>query len=504
MATADEIQKKIAEHQQYHAQIVAQLSRDDQEIADAVEKQRLRTQLHELNQKISDSKYLHFVKQKEKDNIDRDLSGPGRASTVENIKFETDPCEAVSHCALDCVKAVDEGEIEWTIKGLSWLEDVLEDTAEAYANSQPISVKSHGFHLCYSPTKSAMGAYGQQASLAIEHFEADEYHGVTFRYTIWIKSKDRGYIQWGDSASVCTNKAAECMLFGPDVCDALTVPDGIFGMSHAQLLTSEWVVNDSLTAKLKIRVRPKHGFVETSYGDVSVQVPSSNRDDKLLQLFESGANSDVKFIVQGEEIQAHSQILSALSEVFQRQFSCGMQETNSKRVTIDDCEPAVFKAFLRYLYSSSFACFDKVQMEATLTNSSGVEQNSNGASSPKATRSDKLTVLMQVLALSHYYQDNRLLRWTERALCKSISVEDVCPMLCKAHLYEAKALETKCLEFIVANKNAVAKTVAFCSLGQDWPQVSLKITLRFAGVSQDASTTAMENQENARKRKRTD
>merc|ERR1712060_637606 len=104
---------------------------------------------------------------------------------------------------------------------------------------------------------------------------------------------------------------------------------------------------------------------------------------------------------------------------------------------------------------------------------------------------------------SHKYQEIRLLRWTERELCKHISMEDVCPVLCQAHLYEAKVLEEKCLAFIVAHKNDVAKSVAFGTLSHEWPQVSLKIALRLAGVSDDSAATAMKNHENARKRKRT-
>ena len=70
----------------------------------------------------------------------------------------------------------------------------------------------------------------------------------------------------------------------------------------------------------------------------------------------SGIVSDVTVVVQGEEIQMHSFVLSARSEVFQRQLSSGMQETKSKEIIIEDSEPVIFKAFLRYLYPVISAC----------------------------------------------------------------------------------------------------------------------------------------------------
>lgn len=274
-------------------------------------------------------------------------------------------------------------------------------------------------------------------------------------------------------------------------------------MSHEELLSSEWVADDTLTAKLNVLVRPKVDFIETEFKDAVVTVPSSNNNEKLLQLFESGVNSDVVFVIQGEEVKAHSVILSAFSEVFQRQFACGMEETTSKRVVIEDCEPTTFKAFLRYLYSSDFAHLGITKAETTSTGT-GSDHNRDTSSSSKSIHSERMNFLRQVLALSHKYQETRLLRWTERELSEHITIEDVCPVLCQAHLYEAKVLEEKCLAFIVANKNAVAKSDAFGTLSHEWPQVNLKIALRLAGVSDDSTAIAMKNHENARKRKRSD
>merc|ERR1712211_17184 len=97
-------------------------------------------------------------------------------------------------------------------------------------------------------------------------------------------------------------------------------------------------------------------------------------------------------------------------------FACGMQEAVSKRVVVEDCEAVVFKAFLRYLYSDNFSSLDSFVTEAGSRTSS--ERNGDGVDGRTAVGLDRLTVLRQVLALSHKYQEVRLQRWTERELCK--------------------------------------------------------------------------------------
>ena len=38
-----------------------------------------------------------------------------------------------------------------------------------------------------------MGLFGQRSSLAIVHHEPEDEDGVTFRYTMWVKSNERGF-----------------------------------------------------------------------------------------------------------------------------------------------------------------------------------------------------------------------------------------------------------------------------------------------------------------------
>eukprot|EP00930_Biecheleria_cincta_P047339 TRINITY_DN32797_c0_g1_i1.p1 TRINITY_DN32797_c0_g1~~TRINITY_DN32797_c0_g1_i1.p1 ORF type:complete len:504 (+),score=73.00 TRINITY_DN32797_c0_g1_i1:91-1602(+) len=503
MATADAIRALIEARTQEVARAEGVLLDTQREYGAAVERQRLRRELDALDKRLKNIKTQIEDQKSTNRIIDADFCGPhlpsnpGRAAETALRQLETEN----SHWVLDCDEAVLDGTIEWTIKGLSWLQTALGQNGERCADSECILVGGHRFHLCYSPTHDEMGAWGQRASLAICHFEEHTSHGVSFRYNLWIKSKERGYVQWGKPAQVYQEEEVDDMLFGPDVCDALAVPQGIFGMTHSQLLNSEWVVNDTLTAKLQIWVRPNVASRESR--DTAVLVPPCNHHDKLLRLLESGSNSDVTFIVQGEEVRAHSLILSTFSDVFQAQFASGMQEAASKQVIIEDCDPVIFKAFLRYLYSENFASLEGVIQQAP-TQRAVAERHGDSDNARGAGQFDRLTLLRQVLALSHKYQETRLQKWSEQELCKHISIADVCHLLCQAHLYEAKLLESKCLDFLAANKNGVAVGSTFGSLAQDWPEVSLKITLRLARFSEDASAGAMKSHENARKRKRSD
>eukprot|EP00747_Dinoflagellata_sp_TGD_P156618 gnl/TRDRNA2_/TRDRNA2_177678_c4_seq41.p2 gnl/TRDRNA2_/TRDRNA2_177678_c4~~gnl/TRDRNA2_/TRDRNA2_177678_c4_seq41.p2 ORF type:complete len:110 (+),score=23.36 gnl/TRDRNA2_/TRDRNA2_177678_c4_seq41:468-797(+) len=104
--------------------------------------------------------------------------------------------------------------------------------------------------------------------------------------------------------------------------------------------------------------------------------------------------------------------------------------------------------------------------------------------------------------MSHKYHVPRLQLWCERELCKCISLGDACLVLSQAHLYEAKQLEKKCLEFIKANRTEVIKSAAFATLNQEWPALSLKIMLHLADFSESTTDAAIDMQRSTRKRKR--
>ena len=80
------------------------------------------------------------------------------------------------------------------------------------------------------------------------------------------------------------------------------------------------------------------------------------------------------------------------------------------------------------------------------------------------------------------HQVERLQRRCEAQLCKQLSAEQVCSVLCQAHVFEATQLEKACLSYIKDNAAQVLKLQAYADLISKWPEVALKIHLFSTGV----------------------
>jgi len=505
MATAGELQAQIAARVEELRAAQGRSRSAKLAVNDAEERQRLRRALDDANHMLEEENRTAHRLQVFRQNIDFDFLGPHTGSNRKATSNRINEDNAVQfYC--DCTVGIDSGELEWSVKGFSWLREGLKQQGLARAASTCLEVAGHGFTLVYDPDKGNTGNDTKRGSLAFLHYEHPEYEGVAFRYTMWIKTRGRGFVQWGESDNICiTDSSTDGIIFGPDVCIPPATPAGIFGMSHADLVKSEFVVDDVLTVKLKVEVRQNVPFEEDE-GKLStpIVVPPSTLGEKLLFLLDGDFASDVTFMVQGEEIRAHSQILAACSEVLRRQFACGMQESRSKHVIVEDTDPMVFRAFLRYLYADSTTTLEDFVSEKDTGQASVDASSSRAADNAPICNRTKMAKLQQLLAISHKYQLTRMQLWCERELCCYISIADVCAVLCQAHLYEATRLEGRCLDFIKANMKEVAMTDSFGSLSQDWPQVSLKITLHVAGVDKGDAAAALGKQENARKRKRSD
>ncbi len=71
----------------------------------------------------------------------------------------------------------------------------------------------------------------------------------------------------------------------------------------------------------------------------------------LEELFESMKLSDVIFDVDGQNFEGHMAILSARSQIFASMFDDPTNDCIGFKIKVRDCEPAVFKRILRYIYT---------------------------------------------------------------------------------------------------------------------------------------------------------
>jgi len=470
----------------------------DSELQKANERQSLRRDLDRIKKRIALREDINLDKKVERDMIDRDMCGdhlPQGGYNVhvpgQNKYSQSDDASSTfaknEGQVMNCSEIVAKGEYVWRIEGLSWLENTLKQNGLCYASSEPFTVGGETFAFVYNPSggKVSLTAEEQHGSLAIIHEDDD---GITFRYRIFIKKKGGDFVQWGETGDECHPTTDTCgWAFGPDVYQQdgwSRYPNrkpGIFGLTHKQLLNSDWVEDDALTVKFELEVRPDDWYGRAPLKP-HVDVPPSTISSDMRTLLDEGKFSDVTFVVQGETMKAHSPILCARSEVFEKELTAGLRESTSKEIVIPDCEAATFKALLQFLYTDSFSCVEEL-VKSISSNSS-----SAGDESPV----QRLSLLQGLLAASHRYQVKRLRLWCEQQLCESITVQKVCDVLCQAHLYEAKSLEKACLAFIKNHMEEVVITTSFGQLSKDWPQVMLKISIFTAGVSENRATPALD------------
>ena len=75
-------------------------------------------------------------------------------------------------------------------------------------------------------------------------------------------------------------------------------------------------------------------------------------EQDLGDLLESGSNSDLVILCQGEEIKAHRTILSARSPIFCVMLQAGMVEDIAVEViTVEDTKVVILRQLLLFLYT---------------------------------------------------------------------------------------------------------------------------------------------------------
>lgn len=516
MATAEEIQAELARVQEATQRECRRTRALFAEAEAAKERQRLRRELDAARGAFANAQSASEYWAEARKEVDADKRGPHLPGNEfpSTLKTSLQLCQKISRSAserISCSDSVRKGEYLWSIEGMSWLSTALAQDHEEYLRSDDFVVGDSEFRFVYHPGNDPIIGWTKdeaiRSSLAIQCLSEDE---VAFRHKILIQRADGEFVQWGPQGSELKPTGTEEDVFGPDVKYGRErgFSTGIFGLTHDQLLHSEWVNKDVLTIKFQLEVRMHKSIDDRRLRQPPhVHVPESTMHASLLSMFEQSKNADVTFLVKGERIQAHSQLLSAHSEVFERQLHGGMREAASKEVIIDDCEASVFRAFLQYFYTDDFTHIHGL-MKATVGTDAGSQASGSVATSTGSSITTTsvgelpLAPLQGIMSLAHKYQVPRLLSWCEKQLCERLSIEDVCSVLCQAHLCEAQHLEQACLKLIKENVEKVSATEAFADLTGHWPEVSLKIILFGSGISTEKTATALSAQQRTLRKRR--
>ncbi|CAL5049204.1 unnamed protein product [Urochloa decumbens] len=207
--------------------------------------------------------------------------------------------------------------------------------------------------------------------------------------------------------------------------------------------TSGYIKKDALAVECTITVLKELKDTPLIPAKEEAPLPSSDLHQHLGELLVSQTGADITFIVSGERFPAHKNILAARSSVFRAEFFGNTNGRGSQCVQVNDMEPAVFKAMLRFIYTD---IDEEPGMAATM---------------PR-----------RLLAAANRYGLQRLKLICERKLSGGINVDTAATTLALAEQHSCLLLKAKCIEFITGSPerlDAVLATEGYKHLAASYP-----------------------------------
>lgn len=191
------------------------------------------------------------------------------------------------------------------------------------------------------------------------------------------------------------------------------------------------------------------------HDDNSIPVPPSDIGKHLGALLDSTDGVDVSFIVDGETFHAHRAVLAARSPVFRVELLGSMAEATMSSITLHDIAPATFRVMLQFMYTDALPGDDEL------------------GDSPNE-------MFKHLLAAADRYALDRLKIICAQRLWDNVSVDTVGDALACAEIYNCPELKSKCIEFVVADKNfkKAVLTESFMRLGQKFPSIIAEVRKR--------------------------
>lgn len=227
---------------------------------------------------------------------------------------------------------------------------------------------------------------------------------------------------------------------------------------RTQFEASVYLRDDHLTIECILTVKKPR--VSTTQFLNKIEAPPSNIMEQLGKLLGEENTTDVTFSVGGEIIGAHKILLAVRSPVFRAELYGPMKESKGQHVTIEDMQPAVFRALLHFIYTDSLPDVDK----------NVGEFNSE--------------LIWHLLVAADRYAVDRLKSVCESILSKNLDVETVSTTLALAYQHNCDRLKDVCLGFVSSSSvmDAVVATDGYKNLKTTCPHAlidMLEKTRRF-------------------------
>jgi speckle-type POZ protein len=160
---------------------------------------------------------------------------------------------------------------------------------------------------------------------------------------------------------------------------------------------------------------------------LEVQLPSSSLSDNLVKLLLEKKGADVDFNVQGEVFSAHKIVLAMRSSVFDAEFYGPMEDKGRQCIIIDDMQPAVFRAFIHYIYTDLMPSMDDLDDD------------------------EKREMVKHLVVAADKYAMEPMKMLCEGMLCKSLDVENLASILALADQHHCNKLKDACIDFMFSS-----------------------------------------------------
>ncbi|CAN6327554.1 unnamed protein product [Urochloa humidicola] len=155
-----------------------------------------------------------------------------------------------------------------------------------------------------------------------------------------------------------------------------------------------------------------------------LRAPPSDLSKHLGALLDQKDLADIAFDVCGEVFHAHKAVLAVRSPVFMAELYGGMKEKGMESIAIDDVQPVVFGALLRFVYT------DVLMLPGDLEGD------------------DCKEMVWHLLEAADRYGMERLKIICESILCRSLDGNTVETTLALADQHYCKALKDVCIQFM--------------------------------------------------------
>ncbi|CAD6217551.1 unnamed protein product [Miscanthus lutarioriparius] len=197
-------------------------------------------------------------------------------------------------------------------------------------------------------------------------------------------------------------------------------------MKTSELEASGYLQNDHLTIKCVVTVMMEPQVATTEFLN-KIDLPPPSIIENLGSLLETEEGADVRFSVGGETIAAHRLVLAMRSPVFKAELYGTMMEGRSQLVTIEDMQPAVFRALLHFIYTDSLP--DMVDHEGDAV----------------------IEMIRHLIVAADRYAVDGLKLICQSILCEKLNVMTVGTTLALAYQHNCDRLKDACHEFLTAS-----------------------------------------------------